>query len=244
VNPIRALIVDDVDLARERVRLYLAEESDVEIVGEAANGAEALRQLAALAPDLVFLDVELPDMDGFSVAREITAEKRPVIIYLTAHDDRALDAFDVNALDYLTKPFDRDRFRRALNRARTQLRLREGVRPQAEYLSRLAVKEKDRTDVVSVADIDFIDVAGHYLCVHVGKTVHLIRGTLGDIEEKLDPAAFARIHRSAIVRLDRVKSLVGRRNGDCDVILADGGKLVMSRSYAETVRARLGMNAV
>jgi two-component system LytT family response regulator len=244
MKPIRALIVDDVDLARERVRLYLADENDVEIAGEAANGAEALRQLAALAPDLVFLDVELPDIDGFAVAREIAGEKRPVIIYLTAHDDRALDAFDVSALDYLTKPFDRDRFRRALNRARTQLRLREGARPPAEYLTRLAVKEKDRTDVVSVADIDFIDVAGHYLCVHVGKTVHLIRGTLGDIEERLDPVAFARVHRSAIVRLDRVKSLVARRNGDCDVILADGGKLVMSRSYSETVRARLGMNTV
>ena len=243
MKAIRALIVDDVSLARERVRLYLAEERDIEIAGEAANGADALRMLAALAPDLVFLDVELPDMDGFAVAREIGAEKRPVIVYLTAHDNRALDAFDVNALDYLTKPFDRERFRRALNRARALLRMRDGAKQEVEYLTRLAIKEKDRTDVVPIADIDFIDVAGHYLCVHVGKRVHLIRGTLGDIEEKLDPAAFARIHRSAIVRLNRVKSLIARRNGDCDLVLVDGSKLVMSRSYSDTLRARLGLTA-
>jgi two-component system, LytTR family, response regulator len=240
MNVIRAAIVDDVDLARERVRLYLAEETDVEIVGEAGNGADALRLIANTAPDLLFLDVGLPDMDGFEIARRIEPGTQPVIIYLTAHDDRALDAFEVSALDYLTKPFDRERFRRALNRARVLLRLKAGAKPDADYLTRLAIKEKDRTDVVAVADIDYIDVAGHYLCVHVGKQVHLIRGALSELEERLDPALFARIHRSAIVRLDRVKSLSNRRNGDCDVMLADGSKLVMSRSYSDTVRARLG----
>lgn len=238
---IRAVIVDDVDLARERVRLYLAEEPDIEIVGEAGNGADALRLVANAAPDILFLDVGLPDMDGFEVARAIKGATQPVIIYLTAHDDRALDAFEVSALDYLTKPFDRDRFRQALNRARVLLRLKSGVKSETEYLTRIAVKEKDRTDVVAVADIDYIDVAGHYLCIHVGKQVHLVRGSLSELEERLDPALFARVHRSALVRLDRVKSLATRRNGDCDLVLADGAKLVMSRSYGDAVRARLGL---
>jgi len=238
---IRALIVDDVDLARERVRLYLAAEPDIEIVGEAGNGADALRLIASAAPDVLFLDVGLPDMDGFEVARRIEAGSQPVIIYLTAQDDRALDAFEVSALDYLTKPFDRERFRQSLNRARALLRLKGGAKPEADYLTRLAIKEKDRTDVVAVAEIDYIDVAGHYLCVHVGKQVHLIRGSLGELEERLDPTLFARIHRSAIVRLDRIKSLSSRRNGDCDVLLADGARLVMSRSYGDAVRTRLGL---
>ncbi|HUO91912.1 MAG TPA: LytTR family DNA-binding domain-containing protein [Rhizomicrobium sp.] len=237
---IRVVVVDDVDLARERVRLYLADEPDIEIVGEAGNGADALRLIAGTAPDILFLDVGLPDMDGFEIARRLEAQ--PIIIYLTANEDRALDAFEVSALDYLTKPFDRERFRQSLNRARTLLRLKSGAKPKADYLARLAIKEKDRTDVVAVDAIDYIDVAGHYLCVHVGKQVHLIRGSLSELEERLDPAVFARVHRSAIVRLDRIKSLSTRRNGDCDVLLADGAKLVMSRSYSDGVRARLGLS--
>lgn len=237
---IRAVIVDDVDLARERVRLYLADEPDIAIVGEAGNGADALRLIAATTPDLLFLDVGLPDMDGFALARSIEMKTPPVIIYLTAHDDRALDAFEVSALDYLTKPFDRERFRRSLNRARALIALKSGAKPEADYLTRLAIKDKDRTDVVAVSDVDYIDVAGHYLCVHVGKRVHLIRASLSELEERLDPALFARVHRSAIVRLDRIRSLATRRNGDCDLVLADGSKLVMSRSYSDAVRARLG----
>jgi len=236
----RAVIVDDVDLARERVRLYLADETDIAIVGEAGNGADALRLIAATTPDLLFLDVGLPDMDGFALARRIDAKTPPVIIYLTAHDDRALDAFEVSALDYLTKPFDRERFRQSLNRARALIALKSGAKPAADYLTLLAIKDKDRTDVVAVSDVDYIDVAGHYLCVHVGKRVHLIRASLSELEERLDPALFARVHRSAIVRLDRIKSLATRRNGDCDLVLADGSKLVMSRSYSDAVRARLG----
>lgn len=237
---IRAVIVDDVDLARERVRLYLADETDIAIVGEAGNGADALRLIAATTPDLLFLDVGLPDMDGFALARRIDMKTPPVIIYLTAHDDRALDAFEVSALDYLTKPFDRERFRQSLNRARALIALKSGAKPAADYLTRLAIKDKDRTDVVAVSDVDYIDVAGHYLCVHVGKRVHLIRASLSELEERLDPALFARVHRSAIVRLDRIRSLATRRNGDCDLVLADGSKLVMSRSYSDAVRARLG----
>lgn len=242
MKTIRAVIVDDVALARERVREYLKEESDISVEGEAANGADALRLIASLAPDLVFLDVQLPDFDGLEIAKRLPEGKRPAIIYLTAHDDRAIQAFEVHALDYLLKPFDRERFTRALNRARAQLRGAREAKP-AEYLRRLAVKEKDRTDVVETASVDYIDVAGHYLCVHVGKAVHLIRGSLSDLEARLDPSHFARVHRSAIVQLDRVKSLAPRRNGDCDLLLKDGGKLLMSRTYADNLRARLGLSA-
>lgn len=240
MSPIRTVIVDDVELARERVRHYLADEPDIEIVGSARNGAEAVRLISTLCPDLVLLDVELPDFDGFDIVRRLPAGVRPAIVYITAHEERAISAFEVDALDYLLKPFDRERFRSALNRARSRIR-GPGAR-QPRYVQRLAVREKGRTDVVAVADVDYIDVAGHYLCVHVGRGVHLIRGALADIEDRLDPAEFARIHRSAVVRLSRISSLAARRNGDCDIILADGTKLLMSRSYGDSVRKRLGLD--
>jgi two-component system LytT family response regulator len=237
---IRTLIVDDVALARDRVRRYLEDESDIEIVGEAGNGSDAVALIERLGPDLVFLDVELPDFDGFEIAARIPAETRPVVIYLTAHGDRALQAFEVQALDYLVKPFDRDRFARALERARGQLRLRAGQgEDETAYLTTLTIRDGARTDVVDTAEIDYIDVAGHYLCVHVGRTVHLIRGSLGELDAQLDPNRFQRIHRSAIVAVDRVKRLTARRNGDADVLLACGTKLVLSRTYSVALRQRL-----
>lgn len=240
MTPIRVMIVDDVELARERVRLYLRDEADVQIVGEATNGAEAVNDIACLAPDLVFLDVQLPDFDGFEIVRRLPPHVRPVIIYISAHDEKAIEAFEVHALDYLLKPFGRERFHRALNRARGQLGL--AVAPRLPgHLERLAIKERGRTEIVSVGDIDYVDVAGHYLCVHAGKTVHLLRGTLNELEPQLDPAQFARIHRSTLVRLERIRSLAPRRNGDCDVLLSDGTKLPLSRTYLESVRSRLGL---
>lgn len=239
---LRVVIVDDVPLARERVRRYLAGEADIEVVGEAASGADAVREIARLSPDLVFLDVELPDFDGFDIARRLPPQTRPAIIYITAHENRAIEAFDVNALDYLAKPFDRERFGQALNRARAfHTREKGGHRVAARHLTRLAVRERGRIDVLSVEDIDYIDVAGHYLCVHVGRQVHLIRGALSELEARLDPGTFARVHRSAIVRLDRVRSLSARRNGDSALVLADGARILMSRSYSEAVRAKLGI---
>ena len=244
MNNLRTLIIDDVPLARERVRLYLADEPDIAVVGEAANGREAVRTIASLAPDLVFLDVQMPDFDGFEVMKRIHHDLMPVIVFLTAHDEYALKAFEVNALDYLLKPFDRERFAQALNRARAQIRLRRGEKALEEspsYLQRLAVREKGRTDVVAMQDIDYIDVAGHYLCVHVGKHVHLIRGGIGDLEKQLDPKEFVRAHRSAIVRLDRIKSLSGKRNGDCDIVLVNGTVIPLSRTHRDAVRRRLGL---
>jgi two-component system, LytTR family, response regulator len=240
---IRAVIVDDMVLARERVTRYLAGEADVEIVGEAANGSDAVSLIVREGPDVAFLDVGLPDFDGFEIVRRLPSATKPVAIFLTAHGDKALEAFDVNASDYLAKPFSRERFSRALDRAREQLRLRHGVvTTTLDYLRRLAIKDKQRTEVVDTRDIDYIDVAGHYLCIHVGKTVHLLRGQLSDIEERLDPAEFSRVHRSAIVRIDRVKSLLTRTNGDGDLLLVDGSRLLLSRTYRDRLAERLGLH--
>jgi len=240
--PVRVLIVDDVELARERVRLYLQGETDMQIVGEATNGVEAVRAISRLAPDLVLLDVQLPDFDGFEIVRRLPPEAHPVVIYISAHDEKAIEAFEVHALDYLLKPFGLERFQSALNRARRHLGKAAAPRLPG-HLERLAIKERGRIEIVSVRDIDYVDVAGHYLCVHAGKSVHLLRGTLNELEPQLDPAQFARIHRSVLVRLERIKSLAARRNGDCDVLLSDGTKLLMSRTYLESVRVRLGLRA-
>ncbi|MGH8181774.1 MAG: LytR/AlgR family response regulator transcription factor [Steroidobacteraceae bacterium] len=240
MTPIRVLIVDDVALARERVRLYLRGETDMQIVGEATSGAEAVSDISRLGPDLVFLDVQLPDFDGFEIVRRLSPQVRPVVIYISAHDEKAIEAFEVHALDYLLKPFGPERFQRALNRARGQLGL-AGARRLPGHLERLAIKERGRTEIVAVGDIDYVDVAGHYLCVHAGRRIHLLRGTLNELEPQLDPAQFARIHRSTVVRLERIKSLAARRNGDCDVLLSDGTKLPLSRTYLESVRSRLGL---
>jgi two-component system LytT family response regulator len=236
MTQIRTVIVDDVDLAREHLRRMLADEKDLEIVGEAADGRSALRAIETLAPDLVFLDVRLPDIDGFEIARRMQPGEKPVVIYVSAYDDKVVEAFDVNATDYVLKPFDRERFRRALDRARRKI-APEAVR--REYLQRMMIKDRARTEIVATRDIDYIDVAGHYLCIHVGRTVHLQRGTLADLERQLDPAEFCRIHRSNMVRLDRVQSLTARRNGDYDVQLKTGAKLLMSRTFGETARQRL-----
>ena len=241
MKTIRVLIVDDIALARERVRRYLDDESDIEIVGEAASGEDALRLIARLSPDIVFLDMKLTAIAGLNVAQRMQ-DAHAAVIYLSAFEDKAVEAFEVNALDYLLKPFDRERFRQALNRARARL-LERRVEPDGDlYPRRIAVRNGNRTDMVATSDIDFIDIAGHYLCLHQGKRVHLIRATLAEFEKRLDPSEFARVHRSAIVRVDRVSSLVARRNGDSDIVLADGGKLLLSRTYRDALLAKLNVS--
>ena len=226
------------------MRHFLRGASDIEIVGEASNGTDAVEMLRALSPQLAFLDVELPDFDGFEILRQLEEKQRPAVIYITAHDDRALQAFDVQALDYLVKPFDSERLARAIEHARRHLLPHSGVSQIATpYLKALAIRDRGRIEVVQVGAIDYIDVAGHYLCVHVGRTVHLIRGSLSELELRLDPMQFARIHRSSIVRIDRVKTLKARRNGDHDVMLANGTKLLLSRTYSALLRRRLRLFA-
>jgi two-component system LytT family response regulator len=233
---IRALIVDDMPLARERVRLYLQEETDVSLAGEASNGADAVRLIEREAPQLALLDMRLPDFDGLEILTRLAPQRRPATIYLTAHDEDAVAAFDVQAVDYLLKPFSRERFARAIARARQR------IAPGGEA-PRIAVRDRGRIDLVPIRDIDYVDAAGHYICLHVGRKVHLMRMSLGELEGQLDPARFARVHRSAIVQLDRVEALAQRRNGDLDLTLRGGAALTVSRTYAAALRARLGLPA-
>jgi two-component system LytT family response regulator len=250
---IRTLIVDDMPPARGRIRRQLAQADDFEIIGECGDGASAIASIRELRPDLVFLDVQMPEVDGFGVVAALEATERPAILFVTAHDEYALRAFEVHALDYLLKPFDTERFERALDRVREQIRLRRErtfdprieallaqLRPDTRYLKRIAVKTRGRTRVVSIADIDWISAEGNYLSLHAGSEAHLIRETLGALEQQLDPERFARIHRSTIVNLDRVREISPLFNGDQSVRLADGTELTASRSYYDSLRALLG----
>ena len=250
---IRTLIVDDMPPARRRLRRHLEQAEDFEIVGECGDGASAIGSIRSLRPDLVFLDVQMPEIDGFGVIAALEPATRPAIMFVTAHDEHALRAFEVHALDYLLKPFDSERFESALQRARGQLLHRSQhsldhrfdallaqLRPEARWLRRVAVKTRGRTRVVSVDDIDWIGAEGNYLSLHVGGEQHLIRETMNAFEQQLDPQRFVRIHRSTIVNLDRVKELTPLFNADQCVLLKDGTELTLSRSYHDRVKALLG----
>lgn len=253
MKPIRAFIVDDEPLSREWLKTLLSEEPGVTLVGEARDGREAVAKLKETKPDLLFLDVQMPELDGFGVLRALDAEALPVVVFVTAYDVHALKAFDVHALDYLLKPFERDRFRVAMERAREQLvprggeaaakrlvELLESLDTKARGLDRVAVKTEGVIKLVKLADVDFIEASGRYVTLHVGKEQHLVRETMNDLETKLDPAAFARVHRSAIVNLDRVKELKTESHGEVTIVLQDGRTLRWSRSYRERLEALLG----
>jgi two-component system LytT family response regulator len=243
---IRTLIVDDETIARERLRRLLADEPDIEIIGEARNGREAVALIRQLAPELVLLDVQMPEMTGFAALAEIGSEGAPAIIFITAHDQFALQAFEVHALDYLLKPVTRERLQRALAHARVQIearrggrmdaRLRElldGLRVPPRYLERLVVKSGGRVYFVKVEEIDWVEAAGNYVNLHVGNETHLLRETMGHLETRLDPQRFVRIHRSTLVHLDRIKELQPLFNGDYTVILRNGAALTLSRTYRD-----------
>jgi two-component system LytT family response regulator len=241
---IRTIIVDDVELARERVKILL-EDPEIEIVAECANGREAVRAITGLKPDLVFLDVQMPEVGGFEVVEAVGVEEMPAVIFVTAYDEYALRAFEINAVDYLLKPFDQERLNKAVARARRAIerrvpageieerlrRLLKEVRPEPKYLKRIPVKSARDTTLISTERIDWVGAAGHYLELHVGGETHLIREQLSRLEAKLDPEKFVRIHRSAIVNLDSIKSLHPLFNGDHVVVLKDGRELNLSRTY-------------
>jgi len=250
---ISALIVDDEPLARARVRDLLGAETGISVVGEAANGHEALTMIADASPDLVFLDIQMPGLDGFGVLRALTPEALPTIIFVTAFDQYAMQAFDAHAVDYLLKPFDRERFSAALTRARDLIRgrrsgglndrlvaLLEDLQPRPRYLERVLIKSGGQTTVVPTADIDWIEAAGNYLRLHVGRQRHLLRETMAGLERQLDPGVFVRIHRSTIVRLDRIKTFEPALHGDYTVTLADGRSLTLTRTYRDRVEGLLG----
>jgi two-component system LytT family response regulator len=241
---IRTVIVDDVELARERIRILL-EDPEVEIVAECANGREAIEAINGLKPDLVFLDVQMPNVGGFEVVEAVGVEEMPAVIFVTAYDEHALRAFEVNAVDYLLKPFDQERLHKAVARAKRAVGLRtpaaeveerlrrllKEVRAEPKYLRRIPVKSARDTTLISTEKIDWVGSAGHYLELHVGGETHLVREQLSRLEAQLDPEKFARIHRSAIVNLDRIKSLRPLFNGDHVVVLKDGQELSLSRTY-------------
>ncbi|MCX7824777.1 MAG: LytTR family DNA-binding domain-containing protein [Verrucomicrobiae bacterium] len=242
---IKALIVDDEPLARERIRMLLAKEPDIEVAGECADGDEALAAIKKHAPDLVFLDVQMPEMDGFEMLRHLGEDVPPVVIFVTAYDQHAVKAFEVHALDYLLKPFKQSRFREAVQRAREQITRRQTdsvskrllqlleERKPAAYLSRLAVKEKERVLFVKTAQIEWIESAGNYVLLHVGKQTHIVRETMTALEARLNPKQFLRISRSTLVNLDCVKQLQPMFKGEYVVVLHDGRQLPMTRGIRE-----------
>lgn len=250
---IRALIVDDEPLARERLQMMLKPELDIEVVGEAINGDAAVAAIRKLEPDLVFLDIQMPVIDGFSVITEIGADRMPATIFVTAYDRYALRAFEVHALDYLLKPFDRERFQQALARARAQLQgketaalnqrlaaLLEQLHGEKQPLERVVVKESGRIFFLKAEEIDWVEAAENYVNIHAGKASHLLRETMSRLETRLDPRRFVRIHRSAIINIERLQELQPLFHGDYTVILNDGTKLTLSRGYKEKFQERLG----
>jgi len=242
----KILIVDDEPLARERLRTLLADETDVEIVGECGDGCQAVVAIEELKPDLVFLDVQVPNLDGFGILESIGADRIPAIIFVTAYDHYALRAFDVRAVDYVLKPFGRERLERALAHARTQIQrgrsndvsgqlvaLLEEIRPQKTYLKRIMIKSGGRLFFLRTMDVEWVEAAGNYVRLHVGSESHLLRETMNGLEAKLDPDRFLRIHRSTIVNIERIKELQPWFHGDYVVILKDDRQLTMSASYRE-----------
>ena len=264
---IRTLIVDDEPLARRRVRQLAAEEPDLDFIGECGDGAEALEAIAKHAPDLVFLDVNMPGIDGIDVAGKLPRERAPIIIFTTAYDQHAVRAFEARALDYLLKPLTAERFRAAVARAREHLEQRRagdaarglldllatrqgGTGPSSVssipsatsgaadvYLTRLTIKTDDRLVVLRTEDVDSIEAAGNYVSVHAGKESHILRDTLANLESQLSPEKFLRISRATIVNLDRVKELQPGFKGEHVVVLRDGRKLAMTRGLREVEQA-------
>ena len=249
----RVLVVADEPLARERLRTLLQEEPGFEVVGEASDGTAGAESIMALAPDLVFLDVQMPGADGFDVIDAIGPEKMPFVVFCTAYDRYALKAFDVHAVDYLLKPFDRERFKQALGRAQLQLeRAKSGdlerrltaivqdLKPAKARTDRFVVKSGGRIFFVGTGEIDWIEAAGNYVKLHVGIDSHLIRETMNSVEAKLSPDLFVRIHRCHIVNIEQVRELQPWFNGEYVMFLKNGTRLTLSRGYRERLQERVG----
>lgn len=237
----KALIVDDERLSRQRIRRLLALEPECELIGECADGVEAVRVLESERPDIVFLDVQMPEMDGFEVVRALD-QTHPLIIFTSAYDEYALRAFEVQAFDYLLKPFDRRRFRESVQRARMRLEERSTVperRQVVKTADRVAVRSNGRVVFLKVNEIDWVEASDNYVCLHVGKETHVVRETMNELEKRLDPALFIRVHRSAIVNLDRVKELQPWFRGDYRVVLSDGTELTLTKTHREKLESQL-----
>ena len=255
---LRVVIIDDEPLARQRVEDLLAKETNVEIAGTASNGNDAVTLIESSRPDLVFLDVQMPGQDGFKVVEAIGPENMPLTIFTTAFDKFALKAFDVAAVDYLVKPFDDERFVQALRRAQKSVELAEvgrmtrklmsllhteGQPPAAAkpvWMDRIPVESRGQLRVVPVSKVDYITASGPYAELHIADRTYAVRERMQTLEERLDPAVFFRIHRSAIVRLDRIDTLLRGSGGDYAVRLKDGTELSLSRGRREELEQKLG----
>jgi two-component system, LytTR family, response regulator len=253
MKKIKVLVADDEPLARERLSGLLSQEPDIEVVGQARDGEEAVTAIHDDSPDLVFLDVQMPQMSGFDVIEAVGTDKMPLVIFVTAYDQHALKAFQVRALDYLLKPFDRERFKDALSRARKQLERDENgdlgrrllalvkdLRRDQPKSDRLVVKSGGRLFFLRTDEIDWVEAAGNYVRLHVGPGSHLLRETMNAIEGRLDPEKFFRIHRSRIVNMERIQELQPWLNGEYAVLLRTGTRLTLSRGYREKLQDRLG----
>lgn len=252
-------MVDDEPLARRNLRVLLQDDAEVEVVGEAGNGTDALAAIRKYAPDLVFLDIQMPEMDGFGVLEKIEAERMPVIVFVTAFDRYALRAFEFHALDYLLKPFDDARFEKALRQAKQQVEQRDikdlshrliallasrdaqpaELPPPPSYLTRLLIKSAGRVSFLKTDEVDWIGAEDYYVKLHIGRKSHLLRETMNEMETKLDPSKFVRVHRSSIVNLDRIRELQQHFNGEYLVVLHDGTELKLSRSRRDKLQSML-----
>lgn len=253
MEKIRTVIVDDEPLARRGIRAHLKEERDVEIVAECSNGREAVHVIEEQAPDLVFLDVQMPELDGFGVLEALNVEPLPSIIFVTAYDKYALRAFEVHALDYLLKPFDTERFTRAVERARAQIERRsisdlshrlqsliDDLRTNQKYAERLVIKTAGRIFFLGVEEIDWIEAADNYVRLHVGSDKHLLRETMNSLESRLDPAQFLRVQRSTIINVRRIKELHPLFKGEYEIVLRDGTRLASGRGYRDKLQELFG----
>ena len=253
MSKIRTMVVDDEPVARERIVGLLQQEKDIELVGECADGQQAINAIQAQHPDLVFLDVQMPACDGFGVIESVGADRMPAVVFVTAYDEYALKAFEVHAIDYLLKPFGRDRFQQTLQHAREHLERRragdlgrrllalvQDLKPEPQKLDRLVVKSGGRVFFLRTDEIDWIEAAGNYVRLHLTEDSHLFRETMNNMEARLDGRRFVRIHRSRIVNTDRIKELQPWFNGEYVVVLQNGTRLTLSRGYREKLQERLG----
>lgn len=247
---IRTVIVDDERHARQKIRTLLASESDLQIVAECSDGSDAIEQIRALKPDLVFLDVQMPGIDGFDVLSEAGSSTRNVV-FVTAHDQYAVRAFDVQALDYLLKPFDRARMQQTLGRVRERLRSGEDlqerlrsfldqVRPRTGLRDRLMIRSAGRISFLRAADVEWIEAADNYVRIHAGKETHLIRETMSSLEGELDRRKFVRVHRSAIINVDAITEIRSLFHGDYVIVLRSGIEIPLGRTYRERLEQALG----
>jgi two-component system, LytTR family, response regulator len=249
---IRAIIVDDEPLARDGVRLHLSSQPDIDVIGEAGSGEDAVTLIETVRPDLLFLDVQMPGLDGFGVLDAIGAAQMPVTIFTTAYDQFAVRAFDAHAVDYLLKPYDPERFGRALDRARGLIAgrrrqqlderlasLLDELRSRNEYIERLIVRSGGRIVILRTSEIDWIEAASNYVRLHAGGREYLLRETMTALEAKLDPSEFVRIHRSTMVRIERIRELEPLFQGDYVVILENNTRLTSSRGYRDRLQNML-----